>query len=408
MYIKYFFLCVFVICTNSVCAQEYSIDQLMPMVQNGDRWAQYEMGLKYYHGNGVQQNYAKAVEMWKISADQNYKHSQSALGYCYEKGLGVEQDFTLAANYYEKAALQHQHSASLFIGKWYYHGINVPKLPNKAFGFLKDAAWGGISEGKYYLACCYMYGYGVQKDSAKAILWFNRAADSGYTYAYYEKAMMYEYGRGVSKNLEKAYMMLVDGALTYGDSYCYNELATYYLLGKSVEIDTLQAIEYYEQAANKENTFAMRNLANIYLSNSKYNDLRKAAQWCEKAAEYQNIECFLKAVDIYDYLEDDFERFRIIQRFSSVNVCEAINLLAYCYAKGRGTTLNYNLAIETIDKAIALAPTDPNYYDSKGEILLMMGQNKKAKQMWEKAKSISPNYYKEQDTELNQAMMSKK
>jgi len=392
-------------CVCKVNAQNYSIDQLNSKAKAGDKWAQYQLAIKYYDGKEVQQDYAKAVELWTKSANQNYRYSQAALGYCYEMGIGVEKNYGTAATLYEKAAKQHYHNASLTIGKWYFWGTNVTKMPNAAFEYLKDAAWGGIAEGKYYLGCCYMYGYGVQRDSKKAILWFNRAADSGYTYAYYEKAMMYEYGRGVDKDLEKAYMMLYDGALMYGDSYCYNGLATYYKLGKYVNVDTLQAIEYYEQAANKENIEAMKNLANIYLSKSEYNDLRKAAQCCEKAAEYQDLDCFLKAVEIFEHLGDDKEVFRIAQRFSTVNVCDALNLLAYCYAQGRGTSIDYNKAITTIDKAINIAPQDANYYDSKGEILLMMGQKRKAKQMWEKVKNIDPTYYTKQDTELNKKMI---
>lgn len=52
----------------------------------------------------------------------------------------------------------------------------------------------------------------------------------------------------------------------------------------------------------------------------------------------------------------------------------------------------YADAIATIDKAIQLCPKDPNYYDSKGEILLNMGDKDGAKAMWDKVVSLDPKF----------------
>lgn len=55
-------------------------------------------------------------------------------------------------------------------------------------------------------------------------------------------------------------------------------------------------------------------------------------------------------------------------------------------------------AIATIDKAIELLPEDPNYYDSKGEILLNMGDKDGAKVMWDKVVSLDPKYSEKKST----------
>ena len=45
-----------------------------------------------------------------------------------------------------------------------------------------------------------------------------------------------------------------------------------------------------------------------------------------------------------------------------------------------------------IDNAIKLNPKEANYYDSKGEILLMMGDGQNALRMWHKVMELDPNF----------------
>ena len=65
-----------------------------------------------------------------------------------------------------------------------------------------------------------------------------------------------------------------------------------------------------------------------------------------------------------------------------------LNEKAYEFAEND----NFGEAIATIDKAINLCPNDPNYYDSKGEILYNMGDKDGAKGMWDKVVSLDPKY----------------
>ena len=67
---------------------------------------------------------------------------------------------------------------------------------------------------------------------------------------------------------------------------------------------------------------------------------------------------------------------------------DTLNEKAYKYAY-QG---NFEAAIATIDKAINLCPNDPNYYDSKGEILFNKGDEDGAKNMWDKIISLDPNF----------------
>jgi len=65
----------------------------------------YDAGINYYEGiNGVEQDYAKAVEYFREAAEQEHAKAQYYLGLCYLNGDGVEQDFQESIDWYEKAA----------------------------------------------------------------------------------------------------------------------------------------------------------------------------------------------------------------------------------------------------------------------------------------------------------------
>lgn len=53
---------------------------------------------------------------------------------------------------------------------------------------------------------------------------------------------------------------------------------------------------------------------------------------------------------------------------------------------------HFNEALSVIECVITLRPNDANVYDAKGEILCMMDDKEKAREEWNKAISIDPNY----------------
>jgi len=75
---------------------------------------------------------------------------------------------------------------------------------------------------------------------------------------------------------------------------------------------------------------------------------------------------------------------------------DALNEIAYlyCYRK------QFDKAIATIDQAIETLPDEPNYYDSKGEILYMKGDKKGAKAMWQKVVTLDPDFAKNHNSTL--------
>ena len=63
----------------------------------------YNLGVMYYNGEGVRQDYHKAAELYKKACDMKDAMACNNLGAIYGKGLGVKQNRSIAKQYYGKA-----------------------------------------------------------------------------------------------------------------------------------------------------------------------------------------------------------------------------------------------------------------------------------------------------------------
>ena len=156
--------------------------------------AQYNLGRCYYNGEGVIQDYAKAVEWYRKAAEQGYVEAvewfhQAAeqgidmaeydLGNIYYNDKGLLQNKKKAVEWYRKAADQGYAEAQCKLGFCYYHGEGVYQNKRKAVEWYQKAAKRGNAEAQYKLGFCYYHGEGVLRNRKKAIEWFNKAAKQG-------------------------------------------------------------------------------------------------------------------------------------------------------------------------------------------------------------------------------------
>jgi len=69
---------------------EEIIKRLCPWVEKGKAWAQNLLGEKYRDGVGVDQSYQQAKELFELSARQGNVIAQYNLGVMYYRGQGVD------------------------------------------------------------------------------------------------------------------------------------------------------------------------------------------------------------------------------------------------------------------------------------------------------------------------------
>ena len=79
---------------------------LIKAAEQGDAVAQFNLGVMYYGGEGVPQDYEEALRWYKLAAEQGYAVAQGNLGSSYSKGEGVTQDYVLAHMWYNLATSQ--------------------------------------------------------------------------------------------------------------------------------------------------------------------------------------------------------------------------------------------------------------------------------------------------------------
>ena len=145
----------------------------------GDAEAQFMMGADYDYGDNAG-NYEEAVKWYRKSADQGNAWAQNNLGFCYQEGNGVEQSYEEAMKWYLMAAGQNHSSAENAIGFFYAKGYGVVANKEEAVKWYKKAAEHGSHVAQYNLALCYLEGNGVEQSRNEAVKWLRKAAEEGY------------------------------------------------------------------------------------------------------------------------------------------------------------------------------------------------------------------------------------
>lgn len=95
--------------------------------QQGDVFAQYNLGLSYFAGAGVAKDSGEAARWFRKSAEGGFARAQAFLGVLYGQGNGVPQDPTEAARWMRKAAEQGEEIAQVTVGEMYAKGEGVPQ-----------------------------------------------------------------------------------------------------------------------------------------------------------------------------------------------------------------------------------------------------------------------------------------
>ena len=80
------------------------VPALTGMADAGSASAQNNLGLMYYNGQGVAQDYAAAAGWYRKAADQGNADAQYNLGNKYANGQGVPQDYVQAHKWFNLSA----------------------------------------------------------------------------------------------------------------------------------------------------------------------------------------------------------------------------------------------------------------------------------------------------------------
>ena len=113
---------------------------LLPLAADGNRAAQYNLGMMYNEGKGVPQDSAEAIIWLRKAADQGDVEAQYDLGFIYRHGRGVPQNDAEAAKWYRQAAAQGNAIAQFNLGFMYGNGEGMPQNFVEAYRWFTLAA----------------------------------------------------------------------------------------------------------------------------------------------------------------------------------------------------------------------------------------------------------------------------
>ena len=80
--------------------------------EKGSAVAQVKLGLCYYKGDGVQQDYKEAIRRFRLAARQGNAQAKFYLGRAHVSGEGVSKCYERAYGYFEAAAVQGDQDAA--------------------------------------------------------------------------------------------------------------------------------------------------------------------------------------------------------------------------------------------------------------------------------------------------------
>jgi len=138
-------------------------------------WADFKAGMDAHHRS----DYATALREWQPLAEQGNAFAQYNLGLLYDNGQGVPKDYGQARQWYEKAAVQGHAEAQVNLGILYDYGRGIPQDFKKAVYWYRLSAKQGNDLAQRRLGFMYERGDGVAKDYVQAYMWYLLGATGG-------------------------------------------------------------------------------------------------------------------------------------------------------------------------------------------------------------------------------------
>jgi TPR repeat protein len=240
-----------------------SKEVLLPLAQQGDASAQFDLALFYSSGEGNCHNPARAAFWFRKAADGGHRGAEYNLGWIYQSGRDLPQDFAQAASWYRKAAEQGYSRAEFSLAGLYEDGMGVPQDGSQAVFWYRKAAEQGHPEAEFKLGwLCENNLRGAPSDHAQAAVWYRKAAERGHVEAAFKLAEMCESSVGVSQDYVQAALWYRKAA-DQGNADAAFRLARLYLTGTGVPKDDAQAASWFRKAADHGNIDAQRQLASL-------------------------------------------------------------------------------------------------------------------------------------------------
>jgi len=186
--------------------------------EEGDSESQLEVGLGFYR----QGNYPLAAYWLEKSESNGCVLAKQALGVMYEKGCFYEQDYAKAMELYRQSADAGFARSLRSVGVMYREGLGVDKDGQEAMVWFLKAIDAGMPLAYCDTGSLFIDGYGIKQDYEKAVSYFLKGAELGEEWSLTSLGLMYLQGTGVKMDTQQALTYLKRAAIrgnTVAQSY---------------------------------------------------------------------------------------------------------------------------------------------------------------------------------------------
>mgnify|MGYP000060364083 FL=1 len=314
-----------------------------------------KQGIAYEDGDGVEQDFTHAAELYKQAADLGNAEAMRLLGNLYYVGKGINQDYNKAKEYFESAAIAGELEAMAYLGLAYWGGKGVEQNYGKAKEWFEKAAESGHKESMYCIGICYENGNGVEQSYSRAKEYYEKAAGLGIAQAMFKIGEFYENGNGVEQSYGEA-KKWYEKAAEHDHATAMLRIGYLYEGGNGVEQSYSKAKEWYEKAAEHDHETAMFELGYLYENgNGVEQSYSKAKEWYEKAAENDHATAMLRIGYLYkdgDGVEQSYSKAKEwFEKAAENGDEEAMFWIGILYETGNGVEQSYSKAKEWYEKA---------------------------------------------------------
>ena len=140
-------LCVPLMADEKADKEEF--EKTKALAEKGDAKAQYNLGLMYEKGRGVEKDLKEAVKWWRKAAEQGHAYAQRDVGVMYAEGIGVLEDDKEAVKWFRKVAERGYAKAQSNLGLMYGFGNGVLLDYVASYAWVKIAGANGYDVKKF-------------------------------------------------------------------------------------------------------------------------------------------------------------------------------------------------------------------------------------------------------------------
>lgn len=392
-------------------------DLWQPQAEANGTIAQFNMGILYYAGQGVEKDHKKARYWWEKAAAAGHREAKQSLAlledqpqapaatkmsnYSPEQVAALIQLFSAIDNY------QHASSVRKDLQEM-ADQANAEVRGDEQIREISAQAAAGDAKAQYLLAMLYYNGKGVKQDYGEAYRLLEKASvtrsedagvalihlrtDLGNQVIAARKRQDYAYARKILQILVEA-----------NDERSQNNLAYLYQHGLGGEKDYVKARELYEKAIANGHVAARINLGQLYEQGQGVaQDYAKARELYEQAAANDWHMAKFRLGRLYEQglgVAQDYGKARELYEESVDISADSQNALGQLYERGLGVAQDYGKAREWYEMAVKskvpLALVNLGHLYERG--LGVAKDEAKAKELYQRAAELN-------DEEANAAL----